>query len=445
MSLKPGYCLIPRAWREGAGRFMGRVLIPLKIALFATAPLLAQDLQVGLDRQAPRALQINPPGGTLRLGSGASVAPAFRLGWDIWRPREQQALEVTAGLRLPSERQLTFANSVGASGDVQARLKLDTQFAVGALYRFGHPFELPLEVGLGLEERRERLVLKDGGLASAGSLNRPWFRAVLRHRFETEAFGPFVALEWARPLTSAPTPSGVDYLLDLDQLGSSPNPGTAAMAHAPTYSLTLAVGYRFGGHWPKAQVVPVIPAPEPLETLPVAIPAEVLPKLPAPAILEPTPVPARLEPPVQPETPTQPDVIVLDEAALHFALNRAEIPTQGLDLLRAWAARLKGLAQGPVLTVLGYSDATGRRTRNLRLSLRRAQAVAEVLRDEGLVVSRVEGLGPDQPIASNENLEGRARNRRVEIHLEGVPSSGRTTSDLVPEDPTPRNTPKKRP
>jgi outer membrane protein OmpA-like peptidoglycan-associated protein len=415
------------------------------MALLASALLLAQELQVGLDRQAPRALQINPPGGTLRLDSRASVAPSFRLGWDVWRPREQQVLEVTAGLRLPSERQLTFANSVGASGDVQARLKLDTQFAVGALYCFEHPFELPLEAGLGLEARRERLVMKDGGLASSGSLYRPWFRAILRHRFQTEADGPFVALEWARPLTSAPTPSGVDYLLDLDQLGSSPNPGTAARAHAPTYSLTLAVGYRFGCGRPKVQVATAIPVPGPQEALPVSIPAEALPKVPAPTIVEPTPAPARLEPLVQPESPTQPVVIVLDEAALHFALDRAEIPPQGLDLLRAWAARLKGLAQVPVLTVLGHSDATGRRAHNLRLSQSRAQAVAEVLRGEGLVVSRVEGLGPDQPIASNESLEGRARNRRVEIHLEGVQSSGKASSELVPENPTPCNLPKKRP
>lgn len=415
------------------------------MVLFACAPLLGQELQVGLDRQAPRALQINPPGGYLRLDSRASTAPAFRLGWDVWRPREQQALELTAGLRLPSERQLTFANSVGASGDVQARLKLDTQVAVGALYRFEHPFDLPLEAGLGLEARRERLVMKDGALTSAGSLNRPWFRAVMRHRFEMKAFGPFVALEWARPLTSAPTPSGVNYLLDLDHLGSSPNPGTAATAHAPTYSLTLAVGYRFGCRRPTVPVAAASPVPGPPEALPVSTSAEALTKLPAPAIEEPTPAPARLEPPVQPETPTQPIVIVLDEAALHFALDHAEIPTQGLTLLRAWAAQLKGTAQGPVLTVLGHSDATGRRAHNLRLSRSRAQAVAAVLRGEGLVVGRVEGLGSDQPIASNETLEGRARNRRVEIHIEGVQSSGSAFSDLVPESPTPHNFPKKRP
>jgi hypothetical protein len=71
--------------------------------------------------------------------------------------------------------------------------------------------------------------------------------------------------------------------------------------------------------------------------------------------------------------------------------------------------------------------------------------VAEVLRDEGLLVSRIEGLGPDQPIASNGTLEGRARNRRVEIHLQGVQASGKASSELAPEEPTPRNLPKKRP
>jgi outer membrane protein OmpA-like peptidoglycan-associated protein len=415
------------------------------MALLGCLPLLTQDLQVGLERESPRALQINPPGGTLRLDSGASSAPSFRLGWDVWHPREQQALELTAGLRLPSERQLKYTNSVGSAGDVQARLRLDTQFAIGALYHFEHPFDLPIEAGLGLEERRERLVMKDGSLASAGSLDRPWFRVVLRHRFETEAFGPFVALEWSRPMTSAPTPSGLDYLLDLDHLGSSPNPGTSATAHAPTFSLTLVVGYRFGRRPPAVPVALAIPVSAPLEVLPAAIPPQALPKLPVPPIVEPIPAPARLEPPTQPEAPTQPHVIVLDEAALYFALNRAEIPAVGLDLLRAWAGRLKGLAPVPVLTVLGHSDGTGRRAHNLRLALNRAQAVAEVLREEGLLVSRIEGLGPDQPIASNGTLEGRARNRRVEIHLQGVQASGKASSELVPEAPTPRNLPKKRP
>jgi hypothetical protein len=146
---------------------------------------------------------------------------------------------------------MTFRNSTGASGDVQARLRLDWQPELGFLYRFEHPFALPLELGLGLEARQERLVMKDGNLESPGTLHRAWVRVVVRHRFREEGQGPFLALEVARPLSSAPTPSGVDYLADLDHLGASPNPGTAATAHAPTLAWTVAVGWRFGQPFPR--------------------------------------------------------------------------------------------------------------------------------------------------------------------------------------------------
>jgi outer membrane protein OmpA-like peptidoglycan-associated protein len=384
-----------------------------------------------MDQQSPRRLQINPPSGFLRLDSAASQALALRGSWDLWHPRERHALEVTAAYRLPSEGQLTYVNSTGASGDVQARLRLDSQMALGLGYRFERPWELPLEVGVGLESRRERLVMKDGALTSAGSVTRPWLLARLRHRFQAEGFGPFIALELARPLTSAPTPSGVDYLLDLDHLGRSPNPGTAATAHAPTFGLTVAVGYRFGRRPAPPQVSTQGIGIEPLVPLtlraPIAIPAE------PPAFQAPKPVP----------TVAQPALIVLDEAALHFALDRSEIPTQGLAVLQAWAARLKALATVPALSVSGHSDATGRRPHNLKLSLARAQAVATVLRAEGLRIRRVEGLGPDHPLASNETSEGRAKNRRVEIRLEGIETRGQAISDLVPELPKSRKQPKK--
>jgi OOP family OmpA-OmpF porin len=143
--------------------------------------------------------------------------------------------------------------------------------------------------------------------------------------------------------------------------------------------------------------------------------------------------------------PAQPEGIVLNEAALHFALDRAEVPPQGLEVLKEWAGRIKALKQPPVLSVSGYTDATGRRAHNVHLSQARAQAVAEVLKAEGLAVDRVEGLGPDHPIASNETPEGRAKNRRVEIRLEGVQARGQVSSDPVTEHAEPRKILKKRP
>ena len=389
----------------------------LALALLLCAPLLGQDAQLGLARETPRTLQVNPPGGFLRLASAASAAPELRLGWDLWHPFANQALELGGGLRLGSGRQLTYSNSVGATGDVQARLKLDSQYALGVLYRFERPWNLPLEAGLGLDGRRERLVLADGALHSAGTLNRPWLRAVLRHRFGADGLGPFVVLEWARPLTSAPTPSGANYLLDLDHLGSSPNSGTAALAHAPTSSLALAVGYRFGRHARSVAATPAAIAPAAMPSLPpptapaveVSRPQELFPVAPLQPVKSDvgTPFP-------RPQSPTASVAILACPSIIHFALNQSVITISELKPLTAWVVGIQ--ASGPpLLTVTGHSDSTGTRAHNLRLSRARAQAVAKFLRAQGLTVNSIKALGPDQPAASSTTRSGRALNRRVEI------------------------------
>lgn len=73
------------------------------------------------------------------------------------------------------------------------------------------------------------------------------------------------------------------------------------------------------------------------------------------------------------------------------------------------------------VTVDGYTDAKGSEAYNLRLSRRRAQAVAAALRRRGAPRLVVRGHGEDDPVARNtdkdgsDNPEGRARNRRVTI------------------------------
>ncbi len=69
-------------------------------------------------------------------------------------------------------------------------------------------------------------------------------------------------------------------------------------------------------------------------------------------------------------------------------------------------------ASGP-----GHTDGGGPRSRNLRLSLARAEAVRAYLVMKGVSADRLiaRGYGPDRPIASNANASGRAMNRRVEL------------------------------
>jgi len=74
--------------------------------------------------------------------------------------------------------------------------------------------------------------------------------------------------------------------------------------------------------------------------------------------------------------------------------------------------------------IQGYTDSTGSASHNEELSLRRAQAVREVLVSRGVKPEQmlVEGLGEAKPVADNATTAGRAQNRRVELHID-VPQS----------------------
>ena len=73
------------------------------------------------------------------------------------------------------------------------------------------------------------------------------------------------------------------------------------------------------------------------------------------------------------------------------------------------------------LTVNGHTDNIGGDAYNLDLSKRRAAAVKETLVDRYHIAPgrlSTNGYGVSSPIDTNETLEGRARNRRVELTRE---------------------------
>jgi len=71
-----------------------------------------------------------------------------------------------------------------------------------------------------------------------------------------------------------------------------------------------------------------------------------------------------------------------------------------------------------ILELIGYSDSSGSVKTNQKLSLARAEAVKKYLVKKGVAASRIStrGEGSANPVADNKTREGRARNRRVEIH-----------------------------
>src|SRR6266446_10423008 len=72
------------------------------------------------------------------------------------------------------------------------------------------------------------------------------------------------------------------------------------------------------------------------------------------------------------------------------------------------------------IRIEGHSDSEGTVAHNEELSLRRAEAVRDLLASRGVNPRQmlVIGVGAARPIASNATEEGRAENRRVEIHID---------------------------
>ena len=78
------------------------------------------------------------------------------------------------------------------------------------------------------------------------------------------------------------------------------------------------------------------------------------------------------------------------------------------------------------VTIEGHTDSMGQYTGNLTLSQRRADSVMKFLVvNYGVDPKRLnaKGLGPNEPIASNDTAEGRALNRRIEFSIEEGASS----------------------
>ena len=90
-------------------------------------------------------------------------------------------------------------------------------------------------------------------------------------------------------------------------------------------------------------------------------------------------------------------------------------------------SRVAKLVEGDdktAVVVVGHADSTGSADTNRDISRQRASAVAAIFRLSGLKHDRlrIRGLGSDMPRASNENEEGRALNRRVEMVLAPQPT-----------------------
>lgn len=104
-----------------------------------------------------------------------------------------------------------------------------------------------------------------------------------------------------------------------------------------------------------------------------------------------------------------------------FKTDKFDLKPAALAKLDQIANALRGKDQ-PII-VYGYTDSVGTQDHNMDLSSKRAQTVRDYLVSKGLPKDTLtsEGKGPDDPVADNGSVEGRAQNRRVEIVIQPRP------------------------
>jgi outer membrane protein OmpA-like peptidoglycan-associated protein len=101
-----------------------------------------------------------------------------------------------------------------------------------------------------------------------------------------------------------------------------------------------------------------------------------------------------------------------------FDTGRYDIKSNLRPILDRFATTLN---QNPVttVTIIGHTDSTGSDAVNDPLSVNRAAATRDYLVARGVAANRIaiDGRGSHEPIADNNTVEGRAKNRRVEIFV----------------------------
>jgi outer membrane protein OmpA-like peptidoglycan-associated protein len=108
------------------------------------------------------------------------------------------------------------------------------------------------------------------------------------------------------------------------------------------------------------------------------------------------------------------------QTGIYFPENGYKLNKTSKAALDQLVAANSNLA-GYVIEIAGYTSSTGSAQHNQWLSARRAEAVAQYLREKDDVpayrIAVPAGYGKTHPAAENSDREGRAKNRRVEVTI----------------------------
>jgi len=106
------------------------------------------------------------------------------------------------------------------------------------------------------------------------------------------------------------------------------------------------------------------------------------------------------------------------DSGILFDVNKATLKPASMTNLQKLAAILNKYPDTNIL-VEGHTDDTGTEEYNFELSEKRAKSVSNYLASLNVDPTRftIMGYGESQPIATNETVEGRSQNRRVDLAI----------------------------
>jgi peptidoglycan-associated lipoprotein len=139
---------------------------------------------------------------------------------------------------------------------------------------------------------------------------------------------------------------------------------------------------------------------------------------PPPAPVQPTQPPPDQTPPVDPMKAHNDALIDLEahDKSVYFEFDKSTIKPEGQAVISAWAGFLKQYGTDKI-QIQGNCDERGTREYNIALGERRAKAVADALKAEGVADSQLSliSYGKEKPVALGHDESAWSQNRRADL------------------------------
>jgi len=111
--------------------------------------------------------------------------------------------------------------------------------------------------------------------------------------------------------------------------------------------------------------------------------------------------------------------VTLSDESVKFSFDRSQVPDEARAQLDSVIDRIKSYGKAVYVEIEGHTDSMGAEEYNWKLGASRATAVRDYLNSGGIPLHAINTIshGESNPIADNNTVEGRSKNRRVVIKV----------------------------